>query len=331
MNLVTGATGIVGTRLVYDLIKAGARVRAMHRPASDLQFTRSVLNFYGLTAKEIDSIDWFEANLIDIFSLEEILKGVRTVYHAGALVSYHPSDADRLIKTNAEGTANLVNACLKSEVESLCHVSSVAALGLDKKAPTREDTLWKRSQNRSIYGLSKFLAEQEVWRGSAEGLNAGVVNPSVIIGPFQPDKSSGMLLSMLRKGVNRYPSGTIGMVDVRDVSRACLEVIRKRRFNGRYLLNAENLSYRELLTLSAGIFDHDPPKYAIPDWVLLVGGTILKIFPNLSSKISKETLAGAMRKANYDNTKGLELLDGPFISVEKSLLYVKSFLEAVGE
>ena len=329
MNLVTGATGIVGIRLVYDLIKKGEKVRAVRRAGSDMDFVWKVLNFYGINENQFRAIAWVEADLSDIYSLDEALAGVETVYHAAALVSYQQKDASKLLRINSEGTANLVNACLSQGVKNLCHISSVSALGVEKNGLTSEQTEWKRNQNRSVYGLSKYLAEQEVWRGGAEGMNVAVMSPSVVLGPSKPDQSSGMLIELISKGVRYYPSGGIGVVDVRDVSDACLSTMDKGLFGEKFLLNAENLSYREFLRKAARTFEYPPPEKKLPDWTLELGWRVASLLRHMGSdkmKVTKETARSAKRKLAYDNSKAEKILGKNFITCEASLRHVKSFL-----
>jgi len=330
MNLVTGATGIVGLRLVYDLLKEGEPVRAMRRSSSDMEFVERVLSFYGLEKRKMDSIEWVEGDLVDIDSCAEVSQEVKTIYHAAALVSYRGQDAGKLLKVNAEGTSNLINSALATGVERFCHISSVAALGNEKMGPTDENTHWKKNRNRSIYGMSKFLAEQEVWRGGAEGLKVAVVNPSLILGPSKPDQSSGMLMQILAKGSYYYPRGGIGIVDVRDVSETCLMLMKREVYGERFLLNSQNLTYRELLEISANQFGYDPPRYALPNSVLELAwrlASLIRFFGLGNPKVTRETARNAMKTASYDNEKALELRSKPFIPATDSLKYLKSFLE----
>jgi dihydroflavonol-4-reductase len=326
MNLVTGATGIVGLRIVYDLLKRNERVRALKRSSSDMAFAEKVLRFYGAADADLTKIDWFEGDLLDLFSLEKALEGVNTVYHCAALVSYDPKDEPKLFQVNEGGTKNLVNVCLTSGVETICHISSVAALGVEKEGPTTEESHWQRDENRSVYGLTKFIAEREVWRAGAEGLNVVVVNPSIILGPSKPDQSSGMLVSMLRKGSKYYPSGGVGLVDVRDVSKACIQAMEQEKFGERYLLNSQNLSFQELLTKAAVTFGNEPPKSKLPNfllelaWRLGVIGRLFGIKP-----ISKETAQSAQRTANYNSSKANNDLGVKFIPIGESLAWIKIF------
>jgi nucleoside-diphosphate-sugar epimerase len=326
MNLVTGATGIVGLRILYDLLKRNEEVRALKRSSSDMAFAEKVLRFYGAQDTDLNNINWIEGDLLDIFSLDNALEGVKTVYHCAALVSYNPKDEKKLFQMNEGGTKNLVNACLTSGVENICHISSVAALGVEKEGSTTEDSHWQRDENRSIYGLTKFLAEREVWRGGAEGLKVLAVNPSIILGPSKADQSSGMLVSMLRKGSKYFPSGGVGLVDVRDVSKACITAVKEDKFGERYLLNSENLSFQDLLSKAADSFGNENPKTKLPDFLLELAwrfGLIARLFGIKS--ISKETAQSAQRQANYGNSKAKNGLKLEFISVKESLEWIKAF------
>lgn len=326
MNLITGATGIVGLRIVYDLVKRNEKVRALKRSSSDMAFAEKVLRFYGALDTDLKSIDWFEGDLLDIFSLDKALEDVKTVYHCAALVSYNPKDDKKLFQMNEGGTKNLVNACLTSEVENICHISSVAALGVEKEGPTTEESHWQRDENRSVYGLTKFLAEREVWRAGAEGLNVIAVNPSIILGPSKPDQSSGMLVSILRKGSKYYPSGGVGLVDVRDVSKACIAAIKGDKFGERYLLNSENLSFQNLLSKAALSFGKEKPKTRLPDILLELAwrfGLIARMFG--INSISKETAQSAQRRSNYGNSKAKNELEMAFIPIGESLEWIKGF------
>ena len=111
------------------------------------------------------------------------MQGITQVYHCAAIVSFDPKDKDHLLKINIEGTANVVNACIDAGVKKLVHVSSVAALGRIRKGETVTEKMnWTEETSNSIYGKSKYLGELEVWRGIGEGLQAVIVNPTVIFG-----------------------------------------------------------------------------------------------------------------------------------------------------
>ena len=131
------------------------------------------------------------------------------------MVSFHKEDKQKLLKINAQGTANIVNACLEHQIGRLCHVSSIAALGDSQDGePIDESHLWSKSSSPSPYSFSKFRGEMEVWRGIHEGLQAVIVNPSIIIGPGMWYGSWAGIFKQIYKGLNYYPTGTSGYIDV---------------------------------------------------------------------------------------------------------------------
>ena len=120
--LVTGGTGMLGAHLLHQLVLMGKSVRAIRRPDSPRQ----------LIADLEHTVQWVEADLLDIPALEDAMQGIKQIYHCGAMVSFHPRDVKQMRRINIEGTANLVNIALDQQVERLIHVSSIAALGRSK-------------------------------------------------------------------------------------------------------------------------------------------------------------------------------------------------------
>ncbi len=323
----------MGTRLVFDLLNKGENVRALKRPTGDTAFVRRVFEFYdparGLSL--FDRIGWVEGDVLDYHSLEEAMRGVHTVYHTAALVSYSPKDQSRLLSINGEGTANAVNAAVSADVDRFCHISSVAALGTTANGtPVDEVTPRKTTDRRSTYGASKFLAEREVWRAAAEeNLSVVIVNPSIILGPARPNQSSGMLFSMLRKGIAFYPSGTTGIVDVRDVARMAIELTELGVEGERYILNSENLSQHQLLDFAAEVFENHKPRFATGPMALEIAWRAAAFAAKLSAtspKITKETARSASRHNRYDASKVRETLATGFIPVLDILRFYRPFL-----
>ncbi|NEN24942.1 NAD-dependent epimerase/dehydratase family protein [Cryomorpha ignava] len=333
MILVTGSTGIVGTRLLFDLIKLGKQVRALKRKDSDTEFVKRVFQFYDSKNGETyyNKIEWCDGDITDIESLEAAFKDIKYCYHSAALVSYDSSYREKLLEVNAEGTENVVNLAIEAGVLKICHISSVSALGRAKAGSlTDENDYWNRDDNNSIYGLSKFMAEREVWRGTAEGLPAVIVNPSIILGPAKSHQSSGMLMSLLRKGVAFYPEGIAGYVDVRDVSQACISLMDSEIQNKRYLLNAENLNFKTLLDTAAGIFGNSKPKIKLSPWMLSLAWIGAKGWAAITGgkpKVTRETARSASRENTFSNSKISETLKINFVPVGESLLYYRSFFD----
>src|SRR5690606_35189647 len=123
--------------------------------------------------KLFDAIEWVDGDILDLVSLEDGIRGCSVVYHCAALVSFKRRHFKKLIKINKEGTANVVNVCLTAKIDHLCYVSSTAAVGRsDTKEFYDETNKWITSSENTGYAVSKYSAENEVWRGIEEGLNA---------------------------------------------------------------------------------------------------------------------------------------------------------------
>ena len=247
MILVTGGTGLVGSHLLYDLVRDGKKVRALKRAKSNISIVEKVFSFYTTEYKTLlQNIEWVEGDVTDIYSLLAAMEGIEIVYHCAGKVSYDPRDADDILKTNSEGTANIVNVCLEKKIKKLLNVSSVAAFGdVPEDKSITEDFYWKGSAKYNHYSISKYNAEREVWRGISEGLNAVIVNPAVIVGPGDWNLSSCAIFKESYKGIWFYPRGSAGYVDVRDVSKAMILLCESEIKNERFILSAENFSLRE--------------------------------------------------------------------------------------
>ena len=162
-----------------------------------------------------------QCDLLDIYEVEEAMQGITDVYHCAAIVSFQPADKEKMLHFNVESTANIVNEALEQDIRKLVFVSSVAALGRSEvtKEITEEEQ-WEESKYNSRYGLSKHMAEMEVWRGIGEGLNAVIVNPGIILGEGNWDEGSARLMKVVYKEFPFYTQGINGWVDVKDVVKA---------------------------------------------------------------------------------------------------------------
>lgn len=269
MICITGATGMVGAHLMVQLSNKGETIRALKRTSSDLQYVRKIFTLYAHQPEEQwNAIEWVISDLNDIGSLEDALDQVKQVYHCAAVVSFNTSERQKIMQTNVEGTANLVNILLQKDGVSLCHVSSIAALGYDEKHSfTDEQTEWKKRRHQSVYALSKHAAEREIWRGIAEGLNAVIVNPSVILGPGNWQSGSSELFALVWRGMPFYTEGITGYVDVRDVVKAMIMLMEKKLYGQRYIISSENLSYRQLFTWIAEGLKKKPPHIHVHPWI----------------------------------------------------------------
>ena len=325
MILVTGGTGLVGSHLLFDLAKKGESIRALKRENSSLLDVRECFSYYTDSADELfDKIEWVNGDMLDIESLENALEGITKVYHCAAIVSFKKTDKAKIKRINVEGTRNLVNTCLDHKIQKLCFVSSVAALGTpeEKDEIVSETTPWSPEDKRSDYSMSKFNSELEVWRGIEEGLDAVIVNPSIILGPGHWHKGSSLLFTSVAKGMKYFTRGITGYVDVRDVSKAMIQLMDSDIKNQRFLLNSDNCSYEFIFkTIAKALNLPEPNKYASPfltgiAWRLAY---LKKIFLFKEPSFTRATARSSHNRTYYSNQKIKETLDFKFIDIKKSI------------
>jgi dihydroflavonol-4-reductase len=323
MILVTGGTGLLGSHLLLDVLRSGKKVRALKRAASDTSLVNRTFSYYTPEADDLAGrIEWTEGDLLDPGSLEEALDGVMEIYHAGALVSFHPEDHEAMLRINTEGTANLVNLAIAGRVARFCHVSSVATLGrAENRMVSNEGTYWVPSARNSVYSISKYGSEREVWRGMEEGLNAVIINPSVILGPGFWQKNS-RLFRLVHDGLKFYPDGVNGYVDVRDVSSAMIGLTDGGHFGHRFICSAANLSYRELFGLMAKHLGKSAPSVPVSPFMSRVAWRAEKLRAFLKHSepvITREMATTASQKYAYSSDKLIRALGFTFRPAEETI------------
>lgn len=324
MILVTGGTGLVGSHLLYFLLKENSQVRAIHRKHSDLVAVKHVFALY---TSEVDSlfkkIEWVEADITDVPALTVAFKNITKVYHCAAFVNFNPSKYKVLKKANVEGTANIVNICLEANIQKICYVSSVATFGKTlNNELISEETQWNQEENNSVYAITKFGAEMEVWRGTQEGLDAVIVNPGVILGTSPDGGGSEVIITLGSSGIPFYPSGGMGVVDVQDVVKAMILLMDSSTKNEQFILVGKNVTYKELLSKLAPLFGKKPPSKKLPktlmfflsnaDWLLS------KIFGK-KRKLYKATVRSMFKTSFYDASKIKNNLELQFTPLDATL------------
>jgi dihydroflavonol-4-reductase len=333
MIFLTGGTGLVGSHLLYDLTNSGEKVRALRRAGSNHEILSKIFEWYDPQNHEqlLSRIEWVDGDLSDIHSLQDALKGVKQVYHCAAMVSFVPSERPFMLKVNIEGTANLINASLLEGMEKFCHCSSIAAVGRpDKGIWVDESLIWKTSRKNSYYSISKFGAEREVWRGSEEGLNVVIVNPSVIIGPGDPHRSSARLFTTVKNGLRFYSSGVTGFVDVRDVATSMKLLMEADIVNERYIVNSENISYKELFNIIARNAGVRPPFFKAGKLLSEVAWRmelVRSLITGSNPLITKETAKSANSNFRFSNEKIKNDLGMSFYSIEEAAQNTAGFFQ----
>ncbi len=330
MIFLTGGTGLVGAHILLKLTESGQKVKALKRKRSSLTVIKNIFSHYKKT-NLLQSIEWIEGDLLDLFSLQEGINGCNAVIHCAAIVSFNPKDFKKMMKINVEGTANIVNICLENNIEKLAYISSIATLNDEKNQVRTEDSFWKESKSNSQYAKSKYLSEQEVWRGIEEGLNSIIVNPSVILGPGDWKKGSSQMFEKVWRGLKFYSSGSTGYIDVLDVAKCVVKLLEKEIINERFILNAENIKYRDIFDSIAENLNKPKAHIKVSPLIKEIAWRIewLKsLITNKSPLITKETANTAMKNKSFSNEKIIKALDYKFIPIEESIKhYSQWFLE----
>ncbi|MEH0158230.1 NAD-dependent epimerase/dehydratase family protein [Limibacter armeniacum] len=313
---ITGCTGFIGSHIAQKIIDSGGKIKALKRENSDLSSLGSLA----------EQIEWTDVNIMDPNNLQEAMQGTDIVIHAAATVSFNPAQKENMFKTNVQGTANIVNASLELGIKKFCHISSIAAIGSSEHTLELDETnKWVNDDLTSPYSESKYLAEQEVWRGIAEGLEAVIVNPSVVLGVGDWQRSSVKVFNYITENPPYYPSGLLNYVDVRDVSEIVLKLIQSNTTGERFILNAEAIPYRKAFSIMAKHLGAKAPNKKLP---LLLAKVLVKIeafrawMANKEPKITDDLIRSTAKKYYYSNQRIKHKFGYEFRKLEDTMQWV---------
>lgn len=303
--LLTGASGLLGQHVLQSLTNEGHQVVATYR--------NQLPKFF--TSFREDLVQWVPCDICDITSLLPIMEHFDVVIHAAAMVSYDSRDEDALMLNNIEGTANVVNACLHAGISKLIFISSIASIGKAGSGHASDElTPYDEKEQSSNYGRSKFLAEMEVWRGQAEGLNVLILNPGIILGEGDEKRSSSNLFKIVAGGFPFYTQGSTAWVDVKDITRVIISFLnRAEGWNERYILISENRAFKDVFTQMATEMGVKPPHIFAGPWFTAIVWRLSYLKTLLfggQATITKETAHSAQSNARFDNRKILRTLPG---------------------
>ena len=329
MVLVTGGTGLVGSHLLLHLIENGEKVRAIYRKLETIQKTKNLFSYY---KKEnlFEKIDWLQADILDVPSLEIAFENVEYVYHCAAFISFDPKDEAIIRKTNIEGTANVVNFCLAKNVQKLCFISSIAALGdlKENEKIITEETEWNPEKPHSDYAISKYGAEMEIWRGQQEGLNSVIINPGIILGPRIWEQGSGMLFKKIGNGFSYYSKGTTGIIAVTDVVKIAVQLMKSELENERFIIVAQNIIFRDLFNSIADVLKAKRPSvYISPVFIQFlwrIDWFVSAVFRK-KRKLDRATAIASYSKNLFSNEKINTVLKPKFLDIHQYINNISKF------
>jgi dihydroflavonol-4-reductase len=322
MIFLTGGTGLVGSHILLMLCRENISVRALKRKKSTLNICKKVFKYYN-TSHLFNKIDWCDGDINNVPLLEKYMASCDMVIHAAALVSFYRYDINNLKKTNIEGTANIMNVALELNIKKCIYISSVATLGRDLvNHKVDEDCIFKMSNKESNYAISKYFAEQEVWRASNEGLDVVILNPSIILGPGDWNKGSSKIFQKIYNGLKFYTTGSTGYIDVIDIANIVLLFLRNDIKNQRFILNGTNMNYRDAFNLIADEFGVKRATIKVTPFLKEIAWrfeNFKSFFTNRPALLTKETAESSMRNSQYSTAKIKRILNYEFISFEESI------------
>lgn len=314
MILVTGATGFLGSELCKQLLHQGKDVLALKRPTSIIP--ASLNSIKGLT--------WVNSSILSLEEFGDYTHLITEVYHCAAMVSFNPKDDDEMLNFNINSTIILAEFCLKNKIPML-HVSSVATLdGANSLGFTDENFFPSKTPDTHPYGISKYLSELEIWNCMNKGLNAIIVNPSIILGYTKNFEGSGAFFKIIKNGLKFYTPGGAGFVAVEDVAKCMILLMQQKAYNERFIINAENISYKQFFESIANALKVVPPSIKAGKFALGLAWRFSKLvafFSNTTPTITKHTAKSSFNISKYDNRKIVNLLGIEFISINT---YIKT-------
>jgi len=238
MILVTGATGHIGNVLVRKLLAQGEKVRTLIWRDED------TTPLMGLEVEQVSG------DVLDPASLVPAMRGVETVYHLAGIISIMPGKNPLVWKVNVEGTHNVLEAALNAGVRRLVYTSSIHAIARAPKGTTMDETLgYDQNNPYGEYDRSKAAASLEVQKACARGLDAVIVCPTGVIGPydFRGSEMGEVIRSACEAHTMLYVDGAYDFVDVRDVVDGLIAARKRGRKGESYILSGQQLSVRYML------------------------------------------------------------------------------------
>jgi dihydroflavonol-4-reductase len=253
-TLVTGGAGFLGTHVVHALLERGDDVRLLLRRST------SAGHLDGLDVERVTG------DVTDRRAVRRSMTGVDRVYHVAGRTSMRSKDREAVFATNVGGTRVVMEEALSAKVERVVHTSSVSAIGAAKpRGAIDESTRFEIGHLGIAYVNSKHEAEHEALRVAAHGLDVVFVNPTFVLGPDDPSRTSmGLVRRFLLGRVPFYIDGGLNVVDVRDVAAGHLLAEEKGEPGERYILGGRNFTLDRLFADLARISGCEPPKAKLP-------------------------------------------------------------------
>lgn len=319
---ITGASGHVGNVLCRELRSQGKAVKALvHNNEDDLQKM---------------GVEIIEGNILDPDAVKEFCKGADIVYHLAAKISIDKKDKDLVYKTNVEGTQNIIEACKLVPGVKLIHFSTVHTYGTKNESDMLDESNPIIDFSPIYYEDSKAEAERRVLQAAEEGLNAIVLNPTAIIGPydFQPSLLGQALIKLYNNELPMLVEGGYDFVDVRDVVAAAIQAAEKGKKGEKYILGGKWYSLKELSGIIGHVSGRKTPSVVVPGFVARIGLPFIQAYAAIAGKHPLYTAESLeilkLSSKNISNKKARMELGMSPRSIEDSLKDIFDWFEKNG-
>jgi dihydroflavonol-4-reductase len=287
--LVIGATGFVGSHVARALVRAGHRVTGFARHSSSRDLVADL------------ELEWRIGDLEDSASLHAGVRGHDAVVLCAGELSLSGDHDDRLYRVNVVGARNVVSACLDERVGRLLYDGTAGIYAGSREAtPTNELGFHGHERYTSFHVVAMALAEAEILRGVARGLDAVLLHPTLVVGADDRQlHSSWLILGAARARVGLCPDGGINLVAVEDVARAHVLALEKGRSGSVYLIGGENLTNRELFGMLAEVVGNEAPIVTVGartfEALGTLAGAVMRFLPRNEGDVLR--LNGALARA----------------------------------
>lgn len=275
---ITGSTGHVGANLVRSILGQGRGVRVLVR--NDLRAVEGL------------DVETTQGDVTDFDSLMKLCKGVKTVFHLAAKLSIVGDEGGSLRKINVEGTKNVIEACIRNGVKRLVHFSSIHAYRSHPISDVIDETRpLALGGDEFIYDRTKAMGQVEVLRAVERGLDAVIINPTAVLGPYdyKPSRMGEVLIDLYN---NRYPAlvdGGYNWVDARDVV-ACALAAEKKGIKGEaYLASGRWYHVCEVARIIARMYGRKTPQFATPRWLCMLPAYFVMNYARMRNATPKFT------------------------------------------
>lgn len=308
---ITGASGLIGSKIAEKLSR-------------ESQHSIKGLHVSGYVPENLKNanIEWIQADIRDEGVLELFVKDLDLVIHCAAIVSFKKKDIPSMYEINVDSTRTLVDLLIDSKTK-LIHISSIAVLGRkDGATLIDEEVFWNDNLPHSAYAHTKFLAEMEVHRGIAEGLNAMIFLPSIVLCNSDRDSSSAAIWKQIKRIPWIAPEGANGFVDVDDLTSYILAGVHNWKENERMIINGHNVSYKKLYEISLGKLTKKTKVRTLNPFILKLLVPLVNLglaVVGKKSSLSFEAVETTSKSFSFDNTKSIDLYGNLYTPLDQSI------------